>query len=225
LSTHQTILLWAREVAEHAGITKPERLLDPPNGVTAVVAWSGHVTVRRFAGGFYRDLPDLLDGHIGGAPLPGHPPRATPIRTPTGDPVTAADLARTHVIAFELNGGFSAASGGWESCRFVFDDGGSTPVTVNWDERIGAVRPGAIIANGSIDGDRYSEFFGITPPTTTPGPDQSLVVSYLLFALPTLDVSSPQFKIRLEGHLTQTGESEGSPDADAIGVIACSNER
>jgi hypothetical protein len=131
-----------------------------------------------------------------------------------------------------LNGGSPAASGGWESCKWVFEDGVSPPVTVLWDERAWVTAPREVIANGSTDGDRYSEFFGISPPTTS-GPSPALVISYLLFSLATIDVTSPGLRITLSGYRTGgEGEeasspkfSQSRPDPDAIGVIACSHEK
>lgn len=173
----------------------------------------------------------LLDGHVGGTALPGYPPRRGD-RTPLGDAVTAGDLARADVVAFELNGGGPGGSGGWESCEWLFEDGKAEPVRVRWDERAGA-RADAdpyVVANGSTDGDRYSDFFGIVPPVTD-GPSPSFVISYILVSLPTLRIASPGFAITLSPYLMgdpgtaeRPERSEGTPDPDAVGVLACSHE-
>lgn len=197
-------ILWAREVASSSGLTNPAKLLGPPDGRSSDPS-GGFVTLKRFEGGFHHGLHSLLDGRAG------------------GDAVSAADLARTGVIAFELNGGHPAGSGGWESCKWVFDDGLGAPVTVLWDERAGAARPAEIVANGSTDGAGYSSFFGISPPTTA-GPNPSTVISYILFSLPTLDVTRPDFTVTLSGHLIGTDGSEGTPDPDAVGVLGCVNK-
>jgi len=227
-----TVILWARNLVGSSGVGSPEAILGPPDGRCTEVSGGRFVTVSQFEGGFYSGLPALLDGQIGGPPLPGYPDRATSVVTAVGRPVTAADLSRASVIAFELNGGHAAASGGWESCKWVFEDGVRPPVTVIWDERAWATRPPEVTGNGSTDGDRYSEFFRIVPPVTS-GRFPALVVSYILFSLPTLDVSSPGFKVTVAGYLTG-GEgappqspkfSESAPDPDAIGIIACSKER
>jgi len=207
------VILWARDVVGSSGVTDAGALLKPPDGSSSDPS-AGFVTLKRFEGGFYHGLLSLLDGRYGSPPVTA------------GRAVSAADLARTDVIAFELNGGSPAGSGGWESCKWVFDDGGGAPVTVLWDERVGAPQPGEVVANGSTDGDRYSGFFGISPPTTA-RPAPSTVISYILFSLPTLDVTSPSFTVTLAGYLTAAGApntpqySEGTPDPDAVGVLAC----
>jgi hypothetical protein len=108
------------------------------------------------------------------------------------------------------------------------------PLSVLWDEAVGAVRDPHILANGSISGAAYSAFFGF--PTTTflrwgIRPEdlrpEALVVSFLLFRLrPEINPASPFFKLRVSGTglPIKEGVREGSPDPDAIGILACHHE-
>ncbi|MEZ4733921.1 MAG: cellulase family glycosylhydrolase [Caldilineaceae bacterium] len=139
-----------------------------------------------------------------------------------GDVVTADMLARTDVIAFELNGGHAAGNRGWESSRWLFTDGVTSPVAVDWDERTGtgksgapALYPTAVIANGSTDSNRYAAFFGIDWPSELG--DQ--VISYILFDLPPeIDITSPNFTITVSAW-ADGQHGEGTPDPDAIGIL------
>jgi hypothetical protein len=152
--------------------------------------------------------------------------------------VPSADLARTDVIAFEMNGGSTAGiDNGWESSVWTFSDGVNTR-TVTFNECLGAagsdpriVATGSIIgAGGSIfNGNAaYSNFFGLCSPDPN-----TLVVSYILFDLhslsPAIEIDSPNFSIRIVNyHTGAPGDStcgpglsgEGSPDPDAVGIFS-----
>ena len=130
-----------------------------------------------------------------------------------GDRPTADDLARTDVIAFELNGGAPAAGGGWESCDFSFSDG-TTTIAVPWNGGAGAPRDAHVIANGSIRGADYATYF-----RAEPGSISDQVISFLLFALPKLDTANPAFIVTVTGRPPGAGE-EVTPDIDAIGIVA-----
>jgi hypothetical protein len=155
--------------------------------------------------------------------------------------VTAAELGRVDVIAFEGNGGGGAGvDGGWESSVWTFSDGVNTR-TVTFNECLGAVAsdprivatgsivgPGGTIATGNV---AYSRFFGMC----SADPNDP-VISYILFDLhsigPAIDVDSPNFSIRIENYHTGPNDStcgpgrsgEGTPDPDAVGVVStCSD--
>ena len=156
--------------------------------------------------------------------------------------VPAADLARTNVIAFELNGGSTAGiDNGWESSLWTFSDGVNT-LTVTFNECLGAAGSDPrIVATGSIRGPggsvftgnaAYSAFFGLCSPDPN-----TLVVSYILFDLhslsPAIDIGSPSFSIRIENYHTGTPgdpacgpglSGEGSPDPDAVGIFSTCSE-
>jgi hypothetical protein len=191
-----TVILWAtQELKSNAG--HPQLALGAPDAQAASVTEKQFITVSTFSEGrIYSDLVSLLNGSKG------------------GDAVTAPTLARAKVIAFEMNGGHPAPSGGWESCQWTFDDG-SNSVSVDWDERVGEPRPAQVVANGSTDGASYAAFFGIAP-----NPPSSDVVSYILFDLPeAIDFASLQLKITVKWWDGTHGE--GTPDPDAIGILPC----
>lgn len=200
------VILWAGEVLEAQGGT-PNESLGSPNAHTNTLSGNSFMKLGNFQGGSYPDLLPLLNGAKG------------------GDVVTAEMLARTAVIAFELNGGHAASNRGWESSRWLFSDGITLPVAVDWDERTGtgvdgapAVYPMEVIANGSTDSSNYAAFFGIDWPSELGGQ----VISYILFDLPsTLDITSPNFTIAVRAW-NDGQHGEGTPDPDAIGILACS---
>lgn len=198
----RTAVFWASRVLEASAGINPETLLGQPDGLTQTFnanTLDMFVKLGDFRGRFYSNLEDLLS------------------RRYFGDPVSPADLASAHVIAFEENGGSPAPSGGWESCDWVFSDDRSS-YTVRWDERAGAPRDPAVLANGSLRGADYSPFFGIAT-------DDSPVISYLLFRLPpTLDPLDPSFTVQIRQVPPGLG-NEASPDVDAVGVIACHMEK
>jgi hypothetical protein len=126
--------------------------------------------------------------------------------------VSRALLERADVIAFELNGGSPAASGGWESARFTFAAVGSSPVIVNWSELIGAPTPPEVLANGSISGDAYKAFFGFSA-TTTP------VISFIIFDVPTVNKFGTAFSVTIQSGASVGLPGEGTPDPDAVAVV------
>jgi hypothetical protein len=207
-----------RKVADAIDVD-PEDALGAPNGRATKIKPGSAVSLTRFEGRFYSGLVDLLNGQYGGDALPGFPPRRVGV-TEAGDAVTTDKLSKTDVIAFDLNGGHPGLSGGWESCNWLFEDESGASISVPWKESDESDDDGPVIANGSTDGDRYSRFFAITPPTAeeSAGSEPNFVISYILFALPTLNVASPEFTITLKHHGVGT---ERTPDLDAIGVIAC----
>lgn len=202
-----TVILWAQCAPDSKG-SFPDHALGQPNGNAMGLDATEYVTVKNFQGGFHPDLLPLLNGSVGGFP--------------TGDVVTAEMLARTDVIAFEVNGESAPGAGGWESSRWIFSDGANTPISVDWDER---TTPDAysvkVVANGSTDSTRYAALFGFTFP---PEP-KITVVSYILFDLPpTIDITSPNFTITVSAW-ADGQHGEGTPDPDAIGILACSGGR
>ena len=120
-----------------------------------------------------------------------------------------------------------ASGRGWESSHWVFSDNVKPPLVVDWDERTGTGVPGApasypaeVVANGSTDHSDYAAYFGIDWPLGL----GAVVVSYILFDLPsTIDITSPDFTITVsawaDGH-----HGEGTPDPDAIGILACAGQ-
>jgi hypothetical protein len=129
-------------------------------------------------------------------------------------------LGRAHVVAFERNGNAPAASGGWESSSFTFDDD-VTAVTVNWDSRVGAARDPHVLANGSIRGADYIRGFGVlaTSPEAQIAGDE--VISFLLFNLDELnsdDEARDFFTITVSG-FAPGPDAEASPDIDAIAYL------
>jgi hypothetical protein len=140
-------------------------------------------------------------------------------------------LESADIIAFELNGGSPAPSGGWESCDWEFADGNSL-LTVKWSEATvnGAFlgepvpRNPRVIANGSISGAAYGKYFGIpTSSIIRYQPDlapESIVVSFLLIRVrDELNVLSPAFSLTIRGVVPHPGSEEATPDPDAFGVL------
>jgi len=147
--------------------------------------------------------------------------------------ISARDLARADVIAFELNGthpGGNGISNGWESSTWTFSDGINT-LTVRFNERVhpsqyASMYP-ALVANGSIRGAdgsigsgaiAYNAFFGMCPSSRA-------VISYILFDLdvvrPAINTASPNFSIKVAGgHVDDGSFGEGTPDPDAIGIFS-----
>lgn len=199
-----TVILWPQCIHDSKG-SSPEHVLGKPNGKAMGLNANEYVTVKDFQGGFYPDLLPILNGIAD--------------NHPSGDAVTAAMLARTNVIAFEVNGESAPGAGGWESSRWIFNDGVNSPVTVEWDERTKPVSyPTEVVANGSTDSAAYAAFFGFTFPAKP----KITVVSYILFDLPTtIDITSPNFTITVSAW-DDRHHGEGTPDPDAIGILACS---
>lgn len=122
-------------------------------------------------------------------------------------------FAGFQVLAWEGNGGSPGSSGGWESAAFVFDDLRSA-VSARYDE-VGnrSDNPAVRFLTGSITGAQYDALFG------TRGAEP--VMSWLLVGLPaSVDVRSPSFSIGFRPGGISGGLGEGTPDLDAIGVIA-----
>ncbi len=197
------VILWPGKVFV-SNIGNPDWILGQPDAQTITLNVSKYITIGNFQGGFYPDLLPLLNGSKG------------------GDVVTAEMLARTHIIAFELNGGHTPLAGGWESSRWVFSDEVNT-ISVDWDERTGtgtlgapASYPSEVVATGSIDSSNYASFFKIPA-------FESAIVSYILFELPPiLDITSSNFTVRVSGW-NDGQHGEGSPDPNAIGILACTS--
>lgn len=124
--------------------------------------------------------------------------------------VPAATLAAADVIAFEGNGGHPGESGGWESNKWFFTDGADSLTVVLDAVAATTDPPGVVLANGSVTGAAYRSYFGSTSSGQT-------VFSFMLFDLPPgIDVDSPSFRATVAAYPS----GEGTPDPDAIGVIA-----
>jgi hypothetical protein len=212
----RTVILWADKIGPSTGSGHPAQMLGAPdaNGYGLSAGMSATITEFRYR--IYSGLSGLLSTVI------------------KGDSVTPEVLASADVIAFEGNGRGSAVSGGWESCDWSFSDGMNQPLSVSWDEAVGAVRDPHILANGSITGAAYSAFFGfppsnfqswgIKPEDIKP---EELVVSFLLFRLrPKINTASTSFQIKISASSLspRPGIRECTPDPDAIGIMACHRE-
>jgi hypothetical protein len=209
----RTVILWAGSVENSFGGGQPEHMLFEPNAKSHSFGPGMGATLTGFRGGFYLGLSTLLNS------------------VTHGDAVTPEMLAAADVIAFEDNGGHPAPSGGWESCDWYFTDDVNPPLSVSWDEAVGAEVDPHILANGSISRAAYSAFFGIPTTAWSYQPKdlkpEDLVVSFLLFRVsPEINTASPSFKIRLSGTSLPIValEREGTPDPDAIGILACHHE-
>ncbi len=193
----RTIIMWADAFSEATHPRGPEKVLGEPDGDSYMISRGGTVTLSDFRGRAYRDLAALLPA------------------------VAPADLAGAHVLAFELNGGHPAPSGGWESCFWHFTDGTNTH-EVDWDERMGIAPDPSVVANGSIRGREYSSYFGFSPSIFGPHDPNHIVISYLLFKLPKpIDPTSRSFRIRISGVESIPNKKEATPDVDAVGVLGC----
>ena len=201
-----TVILWPQTVCKSRG-SFPGNALGQPDGKAMGLNANEYVEVGNFQGGFHPDLLPILNGNAVGRP--------------TGDAVTAEMLARTNVIAFEVNGEGAPGAGGWESCQWVFNDGVNPPIAVDWDEgTTPAAYPAQVVANGSTDSAAYAAFFDFTFPAEP----KTLVVSYILFDLPpTIDITSPHFTITVSAW-ADGQHGEGTPDPDAIGILACTGQ-
>ncbi len=212
----RTVILWADKIGESTGGGHPEHMLGAPDANCYGLFPGMSATLTEFRYRIYSGFSGLLSTAI------------------KGDSVTPEILASADVIAFEGNGQSSAVSGGWESCDWTFSDGINRPLSVAWDEAIGAVRDPHILANGSITGAAYMAFFGfpllnfqswgIKPEDIKP---EELVVSFLLFRLrPKINTASTSFQIKISASSLppQPGIRECTPDPDAIGIIACHRE-
>jgi hypothetical protein len=127
--------------------------------------------------------------------------------------VPESTLAQANVIAFEFNGNAAPPSGGWESSRWVFNDGAASQA-VKFNEVSGTTLPsGVFVATGSMAGANYRQFFSL-------GVDAHVdpVVSFLLFRT-SVNTGSPNFSVTLTGDQGTPGFGDGTPDPDAIGVL------
>lgn len=194
-----TVILWSQIICKSKG-SFPGNALGRPDGKAMGLNANEYVEVGNFQGGFHPDFLPILNASKG------------------GDIVTAEMLARTDVIAFELNGEGAPGGIGWESSRWIFNDGVNSPITIDWDERARpAAYPAEVVANGSTDSAEYASFFGFTFPSEP----KITVVSYILFDLPpTIDITSPTFTITVSAW-ADGQHGEGTPDPDAIGILAC----
>ena len=212
----RTVILWADKIDKFDGGGHPEQMLGAPDANLYGLSAGMSATLTEFRHRIYSGLSGLLG------------------TVTSGDRVTPAMLASADVIAFEGNGQSPAVSGGWESCDWSFSDGVNPPLSVAWDEAVGAARDPHILANGSITGAAYSAFFGfpplnfqswgIQPKDIKP---EELVVSFLLFRLrPDIDTASSSFQIKISASSLppQLGVRECTPDPDAIGIVACHRE-
>ncbi len=120
------------------------------------------------------------------------------------------ELANWDVIAFEDNAGSAASGGGWESSLWFFTDQRHAAAAA-FNEATAAANPpvgGVAFRTGSLPGPIFNSFFGAGT--------SSAVVSWILISLPDeIDTASPTFSVWVSGALI----GEGSPDADAVGVI------
>lgn len=196
-----SVISWAGTAISNTNGGSQENVIGPPNGRSQVILPGGAVTVSSFSGGFlYSGLQQLLEN------------------VTHGDRPTFEDLQRTHVLAFERNGSSPAYGGGWESCDWTFSDGSSS-YTCHWNGLADAPRDERVVANGSITGKAYKQFFKI--PTEIPEHplDDHEVISFLLFNLPELDITSPELTITISGRASEGKGDAVTPDVDAIGVM------
>ena len=170
----------------------PANALGPPDGTEFQCFPGMRATYGRFRGQLYPHLLQLLDHH----------------NVTFGDAVTADDLDRVDVVAFERNGNAPDPGGGWESCDWSFADARTT-VTVQWRSGDGAPRDRHVIANGSVRGASYKRYFGVVGGEPI---GDTEVISFLLFTLPELLTSGPDFQISVAG-------TTEVPDIDVIGVL------
>jgi hypothetical protein len=139
-------------------------------------------------------------------------------------------LAKADVIAFEGNGcGGAGKFNGWESTTFNFMDG-SNSRTVSYNENQGMASDSSILATGSIETEKYGDFFGMcnlkdTKCTAKGFEGRPTYVSYILIDLdvgtPLIRKDSPTFSIQAtNGYRTDGSFGEGTPDPDAIGIFS-----
>lgn len=182
------LVFWGGRVVNSDGVASPERMTGAPDGqLNGLGATGQFVNLGSFSrGSVYQGMPAMLG-------------------------VPANVFRRANFIAFESNGGSPAPSGGWESSSWVFSDG-TNSLTVSFNELTGTATPSILVANGSISGTDYRNFFGISSSV-----DVAPVISYILFRIPfSIDVSSPNFTAEVR---PLPGMGEGTPDPDAAGVL------
>ena len=120
------------------------------------------------------------------------------------------DIVKGDFVLFECNGTTNLS---FESSTLLFDDGAnSLSVEHNINNPASTFN---IIAFGSIAPSEYMSFFN----TESTGCNGEYV--YLVFDIDSkVNPLSPNFKVTIHG---KTGDSQGSPDPDAMGVIATEN--
>lgn len=128
--------------------------------------------------------------------------------------LSEARLAGYDLLAWEANGGSPAASGGWESSAWVFSANGAS-VAAEFNEVTGAGNaPGTLFLTGSITGAQYNALFATSAPPAE-------VWSWLLIKAPaSIDAHAPDFAVDFAAIGGRPGWGEGTPDPDAIGVLA-----
>ncbi len=159
----------------------------------------------------------------------GYPMRYSNLEKLLG--VTKEVLAKADVIAFEGNGcGGAGQFNGWESVIFNISDG-SNSRTVSYNESKGPVSDSTILATGSIETEKYGDFFGmcnlkkeITMCQTKGWEGKPTYISYLLIDLdvgtPMINKESASFSIQATNAFRADGSfGEGTPDPDAIGIF------
>jgi hypothetical protein len=222
LIRHQLLMeiLWPQQVisAVGPGAENARNLLGDPDGQVHVMIFGleepgvpgMRATVGQFRGRHYPNLLQLVG-----------PGKVLPCGDgiPCGDFLSRDDLARVDVIAFERNGSTPETGGGWEGCDWTFTDGATT-ISVSWDGQAGAPRDPHVVANGSILGSQYKQYFDVT--RGDPIPDGE-VISFLIFSLPELRTEDPDFAVEVKPHAP--GGSPNMPDIDAIGLIPRSGVR
>ncbi|MFF4550781.1 hypothetical protein ACFY1J_42560 [Streptomyces sp. NPDC001406] len=201
-----TLISWAGKVIGMSPDGQsPEKLLGLPNGQTQVLGPGIEFSVS----GFHEQPPPGL---------------ALLFENVThGDRPTLQQLQTADFIAFERNGSSPALGGGWESCDWVFDDG-TRSQSVRWfGQKDPPFRDMRVVANGSIPGRTYRDFFGI--PADVPAPDGPVgdgeVISFLLFSLPTLEMKNPNLSVTVSFTAIPPAPVDASitPDIDAMGVL------
>jgi hypothetical protein len=192
------IVNWAKVVLT-GNATNPETLLgEPDNALTTVFPQRG-AWLRKF---------EEKVTYLGLAKFLG---------------VSASDLRRADIIAFEFNGGGPASGGGWESSTwFITDNKRAYAETFDETTGLGTITSGrrARFKTGDMLQSAYAAYFGIP---VLPGPPQH--VSWILINVPSdIDVHDPDFKVWLSAakiypDLPPLGD-EGSPDPEAVGILS-----
>ncbi|MFF7756310.1 matrixin family metalloprotease [Streptomyces sp. NPDC007971] len=206
LESNPAVISWAGRVTGMSPDNQSsEKILGPPNGQTQTIQAGSAFKASGFqwqpALGLSRLFRDVTHGE-----------------RPTMDQLSAANF-----IAFERNGGSPAMGGGWESCDWVFDDGKQSK-SVRWfGEEHPPFRDTSVVANGSITGQVYRDFFGI--PEDVPAPDGPVgpeeVISFLLFSLSAVDMNSPDLTVTVSYTANPPAPVDASitPDIDAMGTL------
>lgn len=123
-------------------------------------------------------------------------------------------VAGWDLIAWEANGGSPARGGGWESANWGFQANGRS-ISTMFNENTGAsLNPDIHMLTGSVSGATYNALFGTSVPAGE-------VWSYLLVDLPAyLGPLGPGLRVAVGGTGSVPGFGEGTPDLDALGLLA-----